>query len=195
MEGIEKAVPSVELSSRLISYINDVLGLEIDSHRKKGLEQYATAREGSPVPFTIVRDVFRTLKDEGHAVYLHEMLSGSDVTLPAVTFPPRDPELEARVQKLRAAEEEREYRRMTHNVDPSVKQEVRFQEDVKSLNRQLIAVINFLVTVGGAFAFGYKGVEVALGAKIFPAQLMTGLIFATIVFFADLYFLLKYSPQ
>lgn len=39
---------------------------------------------------------------------------------------------------------------------------------VKSMNRQLIAVFNFLVTVGGAFAFGYKGVEVAFGSKMFP---------------------------
>ena len=29
-------------------------------------------------------------------------------------------------------------------------------------------MINFVVTVGGAFAFGYKGVEVATGSKMFP---------------------------
>ena len=38
---------------------------------------------------------------------------------------------------------------------------------MKNLNRQIIAVFNFLVTVGGAFAFGYKGVEVAVGGNMF----------------------------
>ncbi|KAL8564403.1 hypothetical protein ACOMHN_057425 [Nucella lapillus] len=194
MEGIEKAVPSVELTDKLIAYINDVLSLESFSSKTE-LEQYAKTKEGSPVPFHLVRHVCQTLRNEGQDIYLHEMLSGSSVVLPGVKFPPRDPGLDARVEKLKRAEEEREYRRMTKNVDPAVKQEVRFQEDVKSLNRQIIAVVNFLVTVGGAFAFGFKGVEVAFGTKMFTLQLVTGLIFATIVFFADLYFLLKYSPQ
>jgi len=34
---------------------------------------------------------------------------------------------------------------------------------VKQLNNQLIGVVNFLVTVGGAFAFGYKATEYAFG--------------------------------
>ena len=39
---------------------------------------------------------------------------------------------------------------------------------MKSLNRQIVAMVNFVVTVGAAFAFGYKGVEVATGSKMFP---------------------------
>ena len=36
----------------------------------------------------------------------------------------QNPELEARIQKLKVAEEEREYRRMTKNVDATVRIEV-----------------------------------------------------------------------
>ena len=37
--------------------------------------------------------------------------------LPEPKFPPRNPELEARIQKLKAEQAEREYKRMTENVD------------------------------------------------------------------------------
>ena len=30
---------------------------------------------------------------------------------------------------------------------------------VKEMNRQMINVVNFVITVGGAFAFGYKATE------------------------------------
>ncbi|KAK7088105.1 transmembrane protein 199-like [Littorina saxatilis] len=195
MEGIEKAVPSLQLTKKLITYIDDVLRLEEDEEICTQLKQFSAGKEGSSVPFHIVRRVFKTLKDAGQDVYLHEMISGSELVLPGVTFPPRDPELEVRIKKLKVAEEEREYRRMTKNVDLSVKHEITFQEDVKSLNRQIIGVLNFLVTVVAAFAFGYKGVEVATGQKMFPLQLTTGLILGGIVFFADLYFLVKFSPE
>ena len=44
----------------------------------------------------------------------------------------------------------------------------RFHAAVKSLNRQLVTVFNFLVTVAGAFAFGYKAAELSIGKKMFP---------------------------
>ena len=37
--------------------------------------------------------------------------------LPEPKFPPRNPELEARIQKLKAEQAERDYKRMTENVD------------------------------------------------------------------------------
>ena len=46
----------------------------------------------------------------------HELLETCDVVLPEPKFPPRNPELEARVQKLRREQENREYQRMTKNV-------------------------------------------------------------------------------
>ena len=33
---------------------------------------------------------------------------------------------------------------------------------VKELNKQIISVVNFVITVGAAFAFGYKATEYAV---------------------------------
>lgn len=64
MEGIEKAVPSVQLTKRLICYIDDVLRLE-GIEKTKELQQFSTAKEGSSIPFHLVRHVFQKLKDAG----------------------------------------------------------------------------------------------------------------------------------
>jgi hypothetical protein len=40
---------------------------------------------------------------------------------------------------------------------------------VQVVNRQLVSVFNFLVTVGGAFAFGYKATEYSLEVPNIPA--------------------------
>lgn len=51
------------------------------------------------------------------ASHFHELVSGCELLLPSPVTPPRNPELEARIQKLKAEQEEREYRKMTKNVD------------------------------------------------------------------------------
>ena len=53
-------------------------------------------------------------------MHFHELISECQVTLPQPQFPPRDPILEARCQKLRAQQAEREYQKMTSNVDSRV---------------------------------------------------------------------------
>ncbi len=47
----------------------------------------------------------------------HDALDKSELVLPEPEFAPRDPELEARCERLRREAEEREYRRMTADVD------------------------------------------------------------------------------
>lgn len=55
--------------------------------------------------------------DEDDCPHFHEMMSGCEMVLPEPKFPPRNPELEARIKKLRAEQENREYRKMTENID------------------------------------------------------------------------------
>lgn len=52
--------------------------------------------------------------------HLHELLSECEIILPQPKYPPRDPVLEARCQRLKAKQEEMEYRKMTANVDGRV---------------------------------------------------------------------------
>ncbi len=59
-------------------------------------------------------------------VHLYKMMENCDIILPELKVEPRNPELEARIQKLKLLEEERKYKAMTKNVD-SVR--VRHPED------------------------------------------------------------------
>ncbi len=48
--------------------------------------------------------------------HFHELMAESVMILPEPQFPPRNPELEARIQKLKVQQAERDYKRMTQNV-------------------------------------------------------------------------------
>lgn len=126
-------------------------------------------------------------------VYLHELLEGSELLLPPNAQIPRNPELEKRCQKLRIEQENERYRNMTKNVDSSRK---RLPEDtlsyqMKEMNKQLIAIFQFIVSVAAGFAFGFIGVEVLVGPLDFGFKLLLGIIFALIIALAELYFLAK----
>lgn len=56
-------------------------------------------------------------KIKGKKVYLHELFDDSNVILPTPRETPRNPELEARIQKLTAQQNNREYQAMTKTVD------------------------------------------------------------------------------
>uniref|UniRef100_A0A8D8QM06 Transmembrane protein 199 n=1 Tax=Cacopsylla melanoneura TaxID=428564 RepID=A0A8D8QM06_9HEMI len=126
-------------------------------------------------------------------VFLHELISGEDIVLPEPEVLPRNPELEARIQRLKVQQMEREYRSMTKNVD-SVR--VNHPEDtisyqMKQINRQLIAVVQFIVSVGAGFTFGFIGVELIVGDLDFGFRLLLGVICALIIALAEIYFLAK----
>ncbi|XP_022338043.2 vacuolar ATPase assembly protein VMA12-like [Crassostrea virginica] len=153
--------------------------------------------DGKTIPFRLIKYAFDK-HDEGRSKgtpkeYLNEWLDGTSLHLPAYEPPPRNPELEARIQRLKAEQENREYRNMVRTVDREQKEEInRFGAEVKAMNSHIWSAINFAVTVVGAFAFGYKATEYTFtGSNSFVAQIVAGLIFATVVFFADLYFMIK----
>ena len=50
-------------------------------------------------------------------MHFHELISECEISLPQPQYPPRDPVLEARCKKLRAQQAEREYQKMTSNID------------------------------------------------------------------------------
>ena len=64
---------------------------------------------------------------------------------------------------------------------------------MRAVNRQMISVINVVITVVGAFFFGFSGVTYAYPhMKLdLPTRFIIGLVPATIVFFCDLYFVIK----
>jgi len=130
---------------------------------------------------------------KGGGSRLHEMLSDCEINLPEPTEPPRNPALEARIRKLKAEQEEREYRSMTKNVDnlryKLPEDTISFQ--LKQINRQLIAVLQFIFSVAAGFAFGFVGIELILGNLDFGFRLLLGVMCALIIALAEIYFLAK----
>ncbi|XP_027622928.1 transmembrane protein 199 isoform X2 [Tupaia chinensis] len=68
------------------------------------------------VSFRLIRDLHQHLRDRDSTLYLHELLEGSEIYLPEVVKPPRNPELVARLEKIKIQLANEEYKRITRNV-------------------------------------------------------------------------------
>ncbi|CAG0893119.1 unnamed protein product [Darwinula stevensoni] len=126
-------------------------------------------------------------------VSLHTLIEESMVVLPRPYIPPRNPELEKRIQRLRKEQENRQYQEMTKNLTFSRQkpQQDTIGFQMRELNAQIISVAQFIVTVGGAFVFVYKAMEYGLPTPYIPGQVLAGIFAAIIVAVAELYFLMK----
>ncbi|KAJ8736517.1 hypothetical protein PYW08_007173 [Mythimna loreyi] len=125
--------------------------------------------------------------------YLHALLEGASIKIPENQVLKRNPILEARCVKLRSQQESREYRKMTKSVD-NVR--IRFPEDsiayqLKQMNRQLIAIAQFIISIFAGFLFGFRGVEWMVGNIDFGFRLLLGVMCALVIALAEIYFLAK----
>lgn len=84
-------------------------------------------------------------------------------------------------------------REMTKNVDVTwaASKKTTFSSDIKVVNRQLTVVLNMILTVVGAFVFGFVGLGIVNPGLEMPVRMIVGTTLATLVFFADLYFVVK----
>lgn len=64
---------------------------------------------------------------------------------------------------------------------------------VKQVNRQLIAIGQFIISIFAGFLFGFKGVEWTIGPGTldFGFRLLLGVMCALIIALAEIYFLAK----
>jgi hypothetical protein len=163
-----------------------------NSNDYKQIENILQSKTTKYIPASIIHDAYKLSDKEN---YLHEILSGCDIFVPAYIEPERNPELNERIERLKAQQANREYDEMTQNVNLnrlySNKSTDSFMPDMKSMQGQLITVANVFLTIGAAFVFGYKAVEYSIGVKNFVLQVSCGLFCALIVAIADLYFLFK----
>ncbi|KRY14329.1 EH domain-containing protein 1 [Trichinella patagoniensis] len=129
-------------------------------------------------------------------VSICKWLQSGDIILPTLPKRERNPELEARIQKLKKEQEQREYDRMTSNVDVVQLHRQRnkfgsFQQDLAILNRQLIIILNTLLTVICSFLFGFYSVQFVSPSSDYTLRVAVGLLFAVVVFLSDMYFIIK----
>ncbi|XP_055573178.1 transmembrane protein 199 isoform X1 [Falco cherrug] len=119
----------------------------------------ALASQGALVPFSLLRRLHTALREAGYPLYLHELLEGCEIDLPEVPVPPRNPELVARLERIKAKLANEEYRRMTRNVTGQQMNGTlaEFGRQVRSVKAVVITIFNFIVTVVTAFACTYLG--------------------------------------
>ncbi|KAI4880245.1 hypothetical protein NFI96_034043, partial [Prochilodus magdalenae] len=156
-------------------------------------QQLEALKDQSSMSFKTARRLQKLLQDNGYPVFLHELLEDSMLYLPKIELPPRNPELVARLEKIKAKLANEEYMRITRNVNP---QEINnygtladFGRQVRSVKAVVITVFNFLITVVAAFACAYMGSQYVFTET--TARVISAVIAASVVGLAELYVLVR----
>ncbi|KAM4046448.1 transmembrane protein 199 [Anomaloglossus baeobatrachus] len=147
---------------------------------------------GSLVSFCVLRELHSLLRERGSNIYLHELLDGSEICLPEVKIPERNPELVARLEKIKAKLANEEYKRITKNVTFQSNQQGTLADlgrQVRPLKTIIITIFNFLVTIVAAFACTYIGTQYVFTES--AARILSSVIVASLVGLAELYVLVR----
>lgn len=133
------------------------------------------------------------MRERGIPDRIYELLNESEIVLPKYEPPPRNPELEARVQRLRSEQENREYKAMTRSVDPAYNRETgglgEVGREMRTVNKQLVSGAQYLLSVIGTFF----GVFILLGAvtQDYGVRALIATVSALIVGLAEMYFIIR----
>ena len=121
------------------------------------------------------------------------MLFSSGLLVPSPKFPERNPVLEARCQKLRAEQANREYKAMTGNVrrEGPGQEEEPFKKQFKEINNFLLIIAQFVLSVACSFMFGFLAPYYLYGRVDLGPRLLFGIICAFVVGCADMYFVIR----
>ncbi|KAK5869001.1 hypothetical protein PBY51_009967 [Eleginops maclovinus] len=160
---------------------------------REELEETLGKTEPTTLSFSTARTLKKYLQDNGHPFYLHEVLEDSSLHLPEVVKPPRNPELVARLERIKAKLANEEYNRITRNVNT---QEINrngsladFGREMRSVKAVVATIFNFLVTVVAAFACSYMGSQYLFTDT--AARVLAAVIAASVVGLAELYVLVR----
>lgn len=132
------------------------------------------------------------MRERGIPARVHELLSESEIILPKYEPPPRNPELEARIQRLRFEQENREYKEMVKSVDSAQREASDLGDigrDLRTVNKQIISGFQYLVSIVGTF-FGIF-IIVGWAYHDYGVRVMLATISALLVGLAELYFVIR----
>uniref|UniRef100_A0A8C2KCJ9 Transmembrane protein 199 n=1 Tax=Cyprinus carpio TaxID=7962 RepID=A0A8C2KCJ9_CYPCA len=158
-------------------------------------EELKALTDQSIISFKTVRKLHKLLQENGHPLYLHELFEDSTLHIPEVITPPRNPQLVARLEKIKAKLANEEYKRITRNVNPQVNALLHFSRfwttisGLRSVKAVVVTVFNFLVTVVAAFACSYLGSQYIFTET--TARVIAAVIAASVVGLAELYVLVR----
>ncbi|NP_001089815.1 transmembrane protein 199 [Xenopus laevis] len=168
----------------------EVTSFQSDS--RMAVEEAVKQGPGAVVPFAILRELHGILRQKGSTVYLHELLEGSEIHLPAIEIPERNPELVARLEKIKAKLANEEYKKMTRNITGQANRQGALSElsqQVQPVKKMVITVFNFFVTVAAAFACTYIGTQYIFTES--TSRVLSSVIVASLVGLAELYVLVR----
>jgi hypothetical protein len=120
MDHLLQFKPSEKLKEFIVHRININ-----DSDIPEGIKRYklsVTGEDGEDVRLYLcdikwLQEQFVISRDSDGQNAFHDLMIGCDIKLPQPVAEPRNPVLEARIQRLKAEQAAREYRAMTRNVD------------------------------------------------------------------------------
>lgn len=160
---------------------------------KEELEETLGKADPTTLSFSTARKLKKYLQENGHPFFLHELLEDSSLHLPEVVKPPRNPELVARLEKIKAKLANEEYNRITRNVNAQELNRSGTLADiglqVRSAKAVVVTVFNFLVTVVATFACSYMGSQYLFTDT--TARVISAVIAASVVGLAELYVLVR----
>uniref|UniRef100_UPI0037E98A88 transmembrane protein 199 n=1 Tax=Semicossyphus pulcher TaxID=241346 RepID=UPI0037E98A88 len=167
--------------------------LSLPKGLREELEETLEKAEPTTLSFSTARKLKKYLQDKGHPFYLHELLEDSSLHLPEVVKPPRNPELVARLERIKARLANEEYNRITRNVNAQELNRSGPLADiglqVRSAKAVVVTVFNFLVTVVATFACSYIGSQYLFTDT--TARVISAVIAASVVGLAELYVLVR----
>ncbi|XP_006184982.1 transmembrane protein 199 isoform X1 [Camelus ferus] len=145
------------------------------------------------ISFHLIRDLHQYLRERDSTLYLHELLEGSEIYFPEVVKPPRNPELVARLEKIKIQLANEEYERITRNVTCQDSRHCGTLSDlgkqVRSVKALVITIFNFIVTVAAAFVCTYLGSQYIFTEM--TSRILAALIVASVVGLAELYVMVR----
>ncbi|XP_029194725.1 transmembrane protein 199-like isoform X1 [Acropora millepora] len=191
-EAIVEALQSNYLPHDLEKQLSQYTGECLDKD-----ESNSTEKKISVIPFKLVKRLWECHSEHVGAadlpskLYLHELLTGSEIYVEPLRLPEKSPELIARLNKLKAEQEQAEYNRMITNVDRKWNQSdgMHLGQEIRSGRKQLASIVNFLLSVVATFAFGYVASQYAFPSE--AVRVLIGLSMAFAVAIAELYFMAR----
>lgn len=185
--------PSIDPNIKInpSSELRDILS----TMKNKGIEGVPEYSENDDLSLENIKWIFDNRRHFPTNVRFHQLLKKCDITLPMPIYPPRSPELENRIQRLKAEEEHRKYNEMTKDVNRkqiNSSENTSFASQMKEVDRYLIVIFQFVMSVATAFTFGYLAPYYLYGRSDVGFRLLLGIVFGFIVAIADLYFVIKF---
>ncbi|PIK42712.1 putative transmembrane protein [Apostichopus japonicus] len=164
---------------------------ELRSHRND-----AVSKKCVSLPYHVVKEVYDFTQSSADStkeekLYFHEFLEGCEIYFPPQKEPERNPELLARLERLKREQDNKQYNEMTNNVQQEVAGKHAFEgfgREVRSVKKQLMGMLNFILTL---LVPSLLDTWRILAGQSIPTRVMIGLFLTLITAAADLYFIVK----